>query len=99
MPLLHMEKVGIRFGGLKALDGVDLHLDAGELVGLIGPNGAGKTTVFNLLTGVYRPTEGTITFDGRRINDLKPHALARLGIARTFQNIRLFPHLTVFDNV
>ncbi|GAB6876249.1 ABC transporter ATP-binding protein [Thermaerobacter litoralis] len=99
MPLLQMEKVGIRFGGLKALDGVDLHLDAGELVGLIGPNGAGKTTVFNLLTGVYRPTEGTITFDGRRINDLKPHALARLGIARTFQNIRLFPHLTVFDNV
>ncbi|EKP94169.1 ABC transporter ATP-binding protein [Thermaerobacter subterraneus] len=99
MPLLQMEKVGIRFGGLKAVDGLDLAVEPGELVGLIGPNGAGKTTVFNLLTGVYTPTEGTITYAGRRINGLKPHVLARLGIARTFQNIRLFPSLTVFDNV
>ncbi|ADU50770.1 amino acid/amide ABC transporter ATP-binding protein 1, HAAT family [Thermaerobacter marianensis DSM 12885] len=98
-PLLQLDRVGIRFGGLKAVDGLTLSVDRGELVGLIGPNGAGKTTVFNLLTGVYTPTEGTITFAGERIDGLKPHVLARRGIARTFQNIRLFGHLTVLDNV
>ena len=98
-PLLQLDRVGIRFGGLKAVDGLSLSVAQGELVGLIGPNGAGKTTVFNLLTGVYAPTEGTITFAGERINGLKPHVLARRGIARTFQNIRLFQDLTVFDNV
>ncbi|HEY8394350.1 MAG TPA: ABC transporter ATP-binding protein [Thermaerobacter sp.] len=97
--ILQLDRVGIRFGGLKAVDGLTLSVRKGELIGLIGPNGAGKTTVFNLLTGVYTPTEGTITFEGQRINGLKPHVLARRGIARTFQNIRLFQNLSVLDNV
>jgi len=97
--ILRIQGVGIRFGGLKAVDKLDLYLKQGELVGLIGPNGAGKTTVFNLLTGVYAPTEGEIFFEGQRINGLPPHVLARRGIARTFQNIRLFANLSVFDNV
>ena len=98
-PLLQLENVTIRFGGLTAVSELTLRLGALELVGLIGPNGAGKTTVFNLITGVYQPTEGEIQFDGRTTSRLKPHELARRGIARTFQNIRLFPSLTVFDNV
>ncbi|MDQ6632470.1 MAG: ABC transporter ATP-binding protein [Verrucomicrobiota bacterium] len=97
--LLQLEKVTIRFGGLTAVANLDLQIGENELVGLIGPNGAGKTTVFNLVTGVYQPTEGVIFFSGKKISGLKPHELARLGIARTFQNIRLFPSLTVFDNV
>jgi len=97
--LLRMEGVTKRFGGLAAVSGLDLHIDSGELAGLIGPNGAGKTTVFNLLTGVYVPTEGAITFDGRLINGLKPCRIAARGIARTFQNIRLFRELTALDNV
>ena len=99
MPLLALENVTKRFGGLTAVGGVSLVLEEGDLAGLIGPNGAGKTTVFNLLTGVYAPTEGTITFRGQSIGGLKPHEIARLGICRTFQNIRLFPDLTVLDNV
>lgn len=98
-PLLQLCKVTIRFGGLTAVSEVDLQIGARELVGLIGPNGAGKTTVFNLITGVYQPTEGTISFNGQPTETLKPHRLAALGIARTFQNIRLFASMSVFDNV
>lgn len=97
--LLQLEKVTIRFGGLTAVSELDLTIGSNELVGLIGPNGAGKTTVFNLITGVYQPTEGAILFLGRPTAKSRPHHLARCGIARTFQNIRLFPTLTVFDNV
>lgn len=98
-PLLRLDKVTIRFGGLTAVSELDLQVGGHELVGLIGPNGAGKTTVFNLVTGVYRPTSGTTTFDGKPTARLKPFQLAKLGIARTFQNIRLFPSMNVFDNV
>jgi branched-chain amino acid transport system ATP-binding protein len=97
--LLQLDQVTIRFGGLTAVSELNLAVGPGELVGLIGPNGAGKTTAFNLVTGVYQPTAGTITFNGRPTSRLKPHQLARLGIARTFQNIRLFASLSVFDNV
>src|SRR5687767_2131243 len=97
--LLQLENVTIRFGGLTAVSKLDFHLGEHELVGLIGPNGAGKTTVFNLITGVYQPTEGVIYFRGEPTRCLKPHELARRGITRTFQNIRLFPSLSVFDNV
>jgi branched-chain amino acid transport system ATP-binding protein len=97
--LLQIEKATIRFGGLTAVSNLDLQIGRNELVGLIGPNGAGKTTVFNLITGVYQPTEGGIFFDGRTVIGIKPYRITARGIARTFQNIRLFPSLTVFDNV
>jgi len=97
--LLQLDKITIRFGGLTAVSEVDLQIGAQELIGLIGPNGAGKTTVFNLITGVYQPTEGRILFNGQPTGNLKPHRLAALGIARTFQNIRLFASMSVFDNV
>ncbi len=97
--LLQLQRVSIRFGGLTAVSELDLSVGANELVGLIGPNGAGKTTVFNLITGVYQPSGGDIRFDGRSIVGLKPHQLARCGIARTFQNIRLFASMSVADNV
>jgi len=97
--LLQLDKVTIRFGGLTAVSELDLVVGAQELIGLIGPNGAGKTTVFNLITGVYQPTEGTISFQDQSTRNLKPHRLAALGIARTFQNIRLFASMSVFDNV
>jgi len=97
--LLQLDQTTIRFGGLTAVSEVDLQIGPNELVGLIGPNGAGKTTVFNLITGVYQPTAGAIRFNGRPIAGLKPHQLAKLGIARTFQNIRLFASMSVFDNV
>jgi branched-chain amino acid transport system ATP-binding protein len=97
--LLQLDKTTIRFGGLTAVAEVDLQIGAHELVGLIGPNGAGKTTVFNLVTGVYQPTAGAIRFNGQDIARLRPHQLAKLGIARTFQNIRLFASMSVFDNV
>ena len=87
------------FGGLRAVANVSLHLEAGDLVGLIGPNGAGKTTVFNLITGVYEPTSGDILLDGERIAGRPPSEIAARGITRTFQNIRLFPSLSVYDNV
>ncbi len=96
---LQLNKVTIRFGGLTAVSEVSATVRPGELAGLIGPNGAGKTTVFNLITGVYSPTEGKIEFAGRAINGLKPFEITARGIARTFQNIRLFGSLTVFDNV
>jgi branched-chain amino acid transport system ATP-binding protein len=98
-PLLQLSNVTIRFGGLTAVSEVSATVGDCELVGLIGPNGAGKTTVFNMVTGVYQPTEGEIRFAGEPTAGLKPFAITERGIARTFQNIRLFPSLTVFDNV
>ncbi len=99
MPLLDVQNCTKQFGGLTAVNKFTLSLEPGELVGLIGPNGAGKTTAFNLLTGVYAPTSGTIEFNGHSIAGRKPYQIARAGISRTFQNIRLFPALTVLDNV
>lgn len=97
--ILEVKNLGISFGGLKAVDNVSFELREGELLGLIGPNGAGKTTLFNMLSGVYTPTSGDILLDGDRINGISPDKLSKLGIARTFQNIRLFDNLTVLDNV
>ena len=97
--VLKAEHLGISFGGLKAVSDSNIELGASELVGLIGPNGAGKTTVFNLLTGVYQPTEGAIYINGKVVHSKKPHQMTAQGIARTFQNIRLFKNLTVLDNV
>ena len=99
MRLLELKAITQRFGGLTAVADLDLAIEEGALVGLIGPNGAGKTTVFNLITGVYCPTEGSIVFDQREIAERKPFEINRAGIARTFQNIRLFPELTVLENV
>ena len=98
-PLLELRNCTVRFGGLTAVSDFSATIGSNDLIGLIGPNGAGKTTCFNLITGVYAPTSGTITFDGQPISGLKSHRIAALGIARTFQNIRLFPSLSVFDNV
>ena len=97
--LLQLNKATIRFGGLTAVSELDLQIGRNELVGLIGPNGAGKTTAFNLITGVYEPTSGEILFDGESIAGSQPYRITARGIARTFQNIRLFPSLNVFDNV
>jgi branched-chain amino acid transport system ATP-binding protein len=97
--LLKLNHCTIRFGGLTAVSSFSMEITKGELVGLIGPNGAGKTTVFNMVTGVYRPTEGEVLLAGERLNGLKPYAITGKGIARTFQNIRLFGSLSVFDNV
>jgi branched-chain amino acid transport system ATP-binding protein len=96
---LRTDKCTIRFGGLVAVNALDMVVQQGEIYGLIGPNGAGKTTIFNLLTGVYDPTEGEIYFQGKRIDGLRPHQIARHGVSRTFQNIRLFPGMTVLENV
>jgi len=98
-PLLTMQGATIRFGGLLAVDGVSFALERGDLFAMIGPNGAGKTTCFNLISGVYRPTGGTIEFEGRSIAGMRPHQIAGRGIARTFQNIRLFDSLTAVENV
>lgn len=97
--ILETKDLSISFGGLKAVSDVNLHVDEGELLGLIGPNGAGKTTLFNMLSGVYTPTSGDIILDGERVNGISPDKLSKLGVARTFQNIRLFDNLTVLDNV
>ncbi len=99
MSLLQMQACTIRFGGLTAVSNLNLQIGSNELIGLIGPNGAGKTTVFNMITGVYQPTEGDIQFDGHSVVGKRPYDITEHGIARTFQNIRLFPSLTVFDNV
>lgn len=99
MALLDVTNLGISFGGLRAVDSFELHIEKGELYGLIGPNGAGKTTVFNLLTGVYKPTDGMIQLDGKNITGMKTTQINKEGVARTFQNIRLFKELTVLDNV
>ena len=97
--LLETTDVSEVFGGLKAVSDFNIYIDQGELIGLIGPNGAGKTTAFNLITGVYVPTAGEITFDGKSIVGLKPYEITQRGVARTFQNIRLFSELSVLDNV
>lgn len=97
--MLNVENLSIEFGGLKAVSGFNLTINEKEIVGLIGPNGAGKTTVFNMLTGVYNPTGGSISYLGESINGLKPYNITKKKIARTFQNIRLFSSLTVLDNV
>ena len=99
MALLEVSNLGIAFGGLQAVSQLDLSIEKGHLYGLIGPNGAGKTTVFNMLTGVYRPTEGNIVLDGKDITGRSPEAISKAGIARTFQNIRLFNEMSVLDNV
>lgn len=99
MALLEVEKLGIRFGGLQAVQNVSFEIADNEIVGLIGPNGAGKTTVFNLLTNVYRPTEGDIRVDGRSTVSLKQHQTVDYGLARTFQNIRLFKSMSVLENI
>jgi branched-chain amino acid transport system ATP-binding protein len=98
-PLLKVKDLSKNFGGLRAVNRINLELFPGDLAGLIGPNGAGKTTAFNLITGVYQPTEGQITFKGQEIGGVAPHLINQMGIARTFQNIRLFPNLTVLENV
>ncbi len=97
--LLRLEKCSIRFGGLTAVSELTAHIGEHELIGLIGPNGAGKTTVFNLITGVYQPTAGQIFFCGESLPGHKPHKITAKGIARTFQNIRLFNDLSVLDNI
>jgi len=98
-PLLQVSGLTKVFGGLRAVSNFEVTIRKGELVGLIGPNGAGKTTVFNMITGIYAPTAGEVWFNGTNLADLLPHQITQLGIARTFQNIRLFPNLTVLDNV
>ena len=98
-PLLEVDRCTVQFGGLKAVSELNLSIRQGELVGLIGPNGAGKTTVFNLITGVYQPTGGDIRFEGHSVVGRRPYQITTRGIARTFQNIRLFASLTVYDNV
>ena len=99
MSLLEISALSVRFGGLTAVSRVDFAVEAGSLVALIGPNGAGKTTAFNVITGVYAPSEGRVAFDGHEIGGRAPHAISALGIARTFQNIRLFRSLSALENV
>ncbi|MCB0370554.1 MAG: ABC transporter ATP-binding protein [Bdellovibrionales bacterium] len=98
-PLLDVQNITMQFGGLKAVDSFSMQVSRGQLAGLIGPNGAGKTTVFNMLTGVYRPTSGQVVFNEEVINGLKPYQISAKGLTRTFQNIRLFKDLSVLDNV
>ena len=97
--ILHLDNVTMKFGGVTALNKVDFHVNEGEIAALIGPNGAGKTTVFNVITGVYTPTEGNIQYKGKSIVGMKRHHVTKLGIARTFQNIRLFGESTALENV
>lgn len=99
MALLEVKNLGISFGGLRAVDSLNMEIKEGSLVGLIGPNGAGKTTAFNLLTGVYMPTDGSITLDGMNLVGKRPAEICQAGVARTFQNIRLFSQMSVIDNV
>ncbi|MBA3233741.1 MAG: ABC transporter ATP-binding protein [Propionibacteriales bacterium] len=98
-PILEVDAVTLRFGGLTALDDVSFHISEGEILGLIGPNGTGKTTCFNVTTGVYTPTKGEVRFQGKSLTGLKRHKITQLGIARTFQNIRLFQTMTALENV
>lgn len=97
--LLHMDQVTIRFGGVVAIADLDLAVREGEILGLIGPNGAGKTSCFNIITGVYQPTSGVVRFAGQALAGLKPHRITQMGVARTFQNIRLFPEMSALENV
>ena len=99
MPVLQLASVTMRFGGLVAVNDLSLAIEAGQLYGLIGPNGAGKTTAFNVITGVYRPTSGSIKFDDQEISGRRAGKITRHGVARTFQNIRLFSEMTVLENV
>jgi len=99
MPLLHVQDLTHDFGGLRAVNYYNLQIEPGQIRGLIGPNGAGKTTIFNLLTGIYRPTGGSVKLDGREIVGLHPHQIASLGLGRTFQNLRLWRHMTVLEHV
>jgi branched-chain amino acid transport system ATP-binding protein len=99
MSLLRVENLSIAFGGVKAVDGVGFEVNPGEVFTIIGPNGAGKTTVFNLISRIYTPTTGELAFEGKRLNDLPPHKIAELGIARTFQNIELFENASVLQNL
>lgn len=99
MPVLKIDHITMQFGGLTAVKDLNLEIDRGEIIALIGPNGAGKTTVFNMITGVYKPTEGRITYKDKEITGLRPDLITNLGIARTFQNIRLFKGLSVLENV
>jgi ABC-type branched-subunit amino acid transport system ATPase component len=97
-PLLEVREIRKAFGGLAALDGLDLHVDEGEIVSVIGPNGAGKSTLFNVITAQYAPDEGDVRFRGESILDLRPHQIVKIGIARTFQNVKLFPNMTILEN-
>src|SRR6059058_1464579 len=99
MPLLQLQNVSLSFGGLRVVDGLDLHVDEGEIVSVIGPNGAGKTTLFNLITGIYDPETGDIQFEGKSIAGLEPHQISQRGISRTFQTLRLFLNMSVKENV
>jgi branched-chain amino acid transport system ATP-binding protein len=99
MSLLQVNQMTHYFGGLRAVYNYNLSIDPGEIHGLIGPNGAGKTTIFNLITGIYTPTEGDILLDGQSIKGLRPHKIAAAGLARTFQNLRLWRHMTVVEHV
>lgn len=99
MALVEAKNVTMMFGGLRAVSNVALTIEPGEIVALIGPNGAGKTTFFNLMTGIYKPTEGSVTFDGHELGGTKPHQVCQMGVARTFQNIRLFANMTTLENV
>ena len=99
MALLEISGLGRRFGAVEALDGIDLKVGEGQVFGLIGPNGSGKTTLFNVLSGIYPPSAGDIRLDGRPVGGLAPGRIARMGLARTFQNLRLIPHMSAFDNV
>ena len=99
MPFLEVDHVTHQFGGLRAVHDYNLSIDPGQIHGLIGPNGAGKTTIFNLITGIYNPTQGDVRVDGARINGLAPHRIASMGIGRTFQNLLLWRHMTVIEHV
>jgi branched-chain amino acid transport system ATP-binding protein len=99
MPLLRVDKMSHDFGGLRAVNNYALKVEPGQIRGLIGPNGAGKTTIFNLITGIYKPTEGDIYLESKRITGFEPHRIADMGIARTFQNLQLWRHMTVLEHV
>src|SRR5215471_13037837 len=99
MALLEVEKLSLAFGGLRAISELDLEVNENEIVSIIGPNGAGKSSVFNVISGVYEPTEGEVRLDGKSIAGKKPHVIARMGIARTFQSLRLFQNMSVKENV
>ena len=99
MPLLKIEDIHLSFGGVKAINGVSIDVEKGRIHAIIGPNGAGKTSIFNCISSVYRPQQGTVYFEERKITGISPHRIASLGIARTFQNIALFHHMTVLDNL
>ncbi len=99
MPLLHVTDMSHNFGGLQAVSEYHLSLDPGRIIGLIGPNGAGKTTIFNLITGIYRPTAGSVNFDGEELVGKKPNEIAAMGLARTFQEMKLWRHMTVLEHI